>query len=86
MATRALIRVHVNVREAPALREVVEDEALPHASLRRCRGFSNEDETIYVSTKAGLLGAKAAMVALGIEAAAVACAVGVWMVHALIIR
>jgi len=84
MATRALIRIHVNVREASAPREGPGGDTLPTTSLRRCRGFSNEDETVYVSTKAGLQGAKAAMVALGIEAAAVAVAIGVWFIHSFI--
>ena len=50
------------------------------ASLRKAPAFSEEADGRGVSAATGLKGAKAAMVAVGLEVAAAICVYGIWQV------
>jgi hypothetical protein len=50
------------------------------SSLSVAPGFTEEIDGRGVSVAAGFKGAKAAMVAIGLEAAAAACIYGIWQV------
>lgn len=74
MATRTLIDLQGDVfsSESWARND-------PEAHLRRSRGFVRQGDTIYVSTGAGLNGAKAAVLGIALEAACAAGVVGLWL-------
>jgi len=76
MATHVLTNVRVARLNSPISAEVIRRPE--KQSLRRSRGFCEKEDDLFVSTKAGLQGAKGALIALGIELSLVVCSFGVW--------
>ncbi|HTB97500.1 MAG TPA: hypothetical protein VK716_10865 [Terracidiphilus sp.] len=79
MAAHAQIRANVMGLQSSVRLGTIEIP-LPQPSFRQSRGFIRSDEGLYVSTKAGLQGARAALMAIGFEAIAVACVIGFWLI------
>lgn len=81
---------HVVLNDAKVLRFTTSpapknSEASPAVgSLRKSRGFVEENGCLYVSTRSGLLGAKAALLAFGLEAGMAVVLFGVWQVFRLV--
>jgi len=76
MATHVLTNVRVARLTSPISAEVIRRPE--KQSLRKSRGFCEEEDGIFVSTKAGLQGAKGALFALGFELSLLLCGVGIW--------
>lgn len=80
MAVHGLIQQQYWTNRTPVRPEDLEIP-LPPPTLRKARGFSIEPDSTYVSTKAGLQGARAALIGIGIEAVAVGCVLCIWLVR-----
>ncbi len=77
MATRALISLQGESFTSDFASEyAVRPDREPR--LRRSRGFVREGDTVYVSTGAGLSGAKAAVLSIALEAAVVGSLCCLW--------
>ncbi len=81
MASRAFSRVEASHASHKAWRPVETlPDSLAELSRRNPSTFSQEADGLYVSSRSGLGGAKAAMVAIGVEAAVVLLPVASWLI------
>jgi hypothetical protein len=81
MASRAFTRVNASYASPKVWRPVEPlPDPLSELARRSPSTFSEESDGIYVSSRAALGGAKAAMIAIGVEAAVVLFPVAVWQI------
>jgi hypothetical protein len=80
MAAQAQLRAPDRGLQSAAPLGIIEIP-LPQPSLRKSRGFIRSEDGLYVSTKVALQGARATLLAIGLEAAAVGCVLCDWLVR-----
>lgn len=78
MATRALTDLQGRSYPSPSPAEGWLHPTVT-AEMRRSRGFMRDGGTVYVSTRAGLNGAKAAVLGIALEAVLAAGIYGAWL-------